>query len=100
MHIDRMWNVVESYEKGVQPADINDYLEMYQIVLFVEHEVYPTGWDEKRIESIKQYKGKIAAFFSKSIQKSFHHFFQKAGRDLWRYHLASYGYLQNQSSYY
>lgn len=29
MHIDCMWDVVESYEKGVQPTDINDYLEMY-----------------------------------------------------------------------
>lgn len=63
MHIDRMWDVVESYEGG-QPTDINDYLELYQIVLFVEHEIYPPGWDENRTESIKQNKGKIAASFS------------------------------------
>lgn len=33
MHIDHMWDVVESYEKGGQPTVINDYLEMYQIML-------------------------------------------------------------------
>ena len=60
-----MWDVVESYEKGVQPTVINDYLEMYQKVLFVEHEIYPPGWDENRIESIKQYKGKIFPYQSR-----------------------------------
>ena len=32
MYIDRMVEVVKSYEEGKQPDGINDYLEMYHIV--------------------------------------------------------------------
>ena len=63
MYIDRMVEVVESYENGAQPIGINDYLEMYHIVQFVEHGKYPSDWDDGRISGVKQYKGKIAAYF-------------------------------------
>ena len=32
LHIERMADVVRSYEEGNQPDGINDYLEMYHIV--------------------------------------------------------------------
>lgn len=64
MHIERMADVVRSYEEGNQPDGINDYLEMYHIVQFIEHGKYPQDWDENKIVAIKQYKGKVAAYFS------------------------------------
>ena len=64
MYIDRMVEVVKSYEEGKQPDGINDYLEMYHIVQFVEHGKYPSDWDDDHISGVKQYKGKIAAYFS------------------------------------
>lgn len=65
----------------MQPTDNNDYLEMYQIVLFVEHEIYPPGWDENRTESIKQYKGKIAASFSHINPDELPSLYQETGRE-------------------
>lgn len=64
MHIERMADVVRSYEEGNLPDGINDYLEMYHIVQFIEHGKYPQDWDENKIAAIKQYKGKVAAYFS------------------------------------
>lgn len=64
MHIERMADVVRSYEEGNQPDGINDYLEKYHIVQFIEHGKYPQDWDENKIAAIKQYKGKVAAYFS------------------------------------
>lgn len=64
MHIERMADVVRSYEEGNQPDGINDYLEMYHIVQFIEHGKYPQDWDENKIAAIKQYKGKVVAYFS------------------------------------
>lgn len=64
MHIERMADVVRSYEEGNQPDGINDYLEMYHIVQFIEHGKYPQDWDENKIAAIKQYKRKVAAYFS------------------------------------
>ena len=65
MYIDRMSEVVKFYEDGKQPDGINDYLEVYHIVQFVEHGKYPSDWDNGRISGIKQYKGKVAACFSR-----------------------------------
>lgn len=64
LHIERMANVVRGYEEGKQPDGINDYLEMFHIVQFIEHGKYPLDWEENKIVTIKQYKGKVAAYFS------------------------------------
>ena len=45
MYIDRMSEVVKSYEEGKQPEGINDYMEMCHIVQFVEHGKYPVDWE-------------------------------------------------------
>ena len=63
-NIETMEKVVEAYEEGRQPVSINDYLEMFHIVQFVEHGKYPEGWDESRVSGVKQYKAKVAAYFS------------------------------------
>lgn len=81
IHVDRMSEVVEAYGKGKQPEDINDYLEMFHIVQFLEHGVYPTEWDEKQITCVKQYKSKIAAFFSQIKPEELPLIYRDAGRD-------------------
>lgn len=63
-NIETMEKVVKAYEEGRQPVSINDYLEMYHIVQFVEHGKYPHDWDENKIAAIKQFNGKVAAYFS------------------------------------
>lgn len=77
MYINRMSEVVKSYEDGKRPDGINDYLEMFHIVQFIEHEKYPADWEESRIAGVKQYKGKVAAYFSQLNLKSFLLFMQK-----------------------
>lgn len=64
MQYERMEEAVKEYEKGKQPENINDYLEMFKILQFVEHQVYPCYWSDERLEGIKQYRTKIAKFFS------------------------------------
>lgn len=64
VYIERMEEVVKAYEQGKQPEGINDYLEMFHIVQFIEHGKYPNDWEASRIAGIKQYKAKVAAYFS------------------------------------
>lgn len=78
MHIDRLADVVDGYEEGKQPSGINDYLEMFHIVQFVEHGKYPEGWDESRVSGIKQYKAKVAAYFSQLKSEDFPVFYKNA----------------------
>lgn len=78
MHIDRLADVVGGYEEGKQPGGINDYLEMFHIVQFVEHGKYPEGWDESRVSGIKQYKAKVAAYFSQLKSEDFPVFYKDA----------------------
>lgn len=73
-----MEKVVKTYEEGRQPASINDYLEMFHIVQFVEHGKYPEGWDESRVSGIKQYKAKVAAYFSQLKSEDFPVFYKDA----------------------
>ena len=80
MHIERMADVVRSYEEGKRPDGINDYLEMFHIVQFIEHEKYPADWEESRIAGVKQYKGKVAAYFSQLKPKEFPALYAEAER--------------------
>lgn len=80
MYAERMEEVVKSYEDGKQPEDVNDYLEMFHIVQFVEHGKYPSYWNEKKIESIKRYKEKIAAYFSQVHTEQLPELYKKVGR--------------------
>lgn len=77
-NIDTMEKVVKAYEEGRQPVSINDYLEMFHIVQFVEHGKYPENWDESRVSEIKQYKAKVAAYFSQLKSEDFPVFYKDA----------------------
>ena len=77
-NIETMEKVVKAYEEGRQPVSINDYLEMFHIVQFVEHGKYPEGWDESRVSGIKQYKAKVAAYFSQLKSEDFPVFYKDA----------------------
>ena len=56
--------VVDEYSKGRHPSDINDYLEMYEITLFVENGIYSDKWDEKKRKEILGYSSSIAKYLS------------------------------------
>ena len=45
---------------------------------FVEHGKYPEGWDESRVSGIKQYKAKVAAYFSQLKSEDFPVFYKDA----------------------
>lgn len=64
MQYERMEEVVKGYEEGKQPESINDYLEMYHILKFVEIQVCPSSWTVERLEGIRRYKESVAKFFS------------------------------------
>lgn len=64
MQYERMEEVVKGYEEGKQPENINNYLEMFHVLQFVENQVCPSSWSTERIEGIKRYQAKIARYFS------------------------------------
>lgn len=56
--------VVDEYSNGRHPSDINDYLEMYEITMFVENGIYSDKWDEKKRKEILGYSSSIAKYLS------------------------------------
>ncbi len=56
-------NVVDSYSNGKQPKNISDYLELYQITLFVKNGVVSDKWDELKKKEISQYTSVVAKYF-------------------------------------
>lgn len=80
MYIDRMSEVVKSYEDGKRPDGINDYLEMFHIVQFIEHGKYPADCPESRIAGVKLYKGKVVAYFSHLKTEEFPALYAEAER--------------------
>lgn len=56
--------VVEEYKNGRTPCDINDYLEMYQILLFMENGIYSKKWNEEEKALIASFSSTIAKFFN------------------------------------
>lgn len=69
MQYDRMEEVVRGYEEGNSPQDINDYLEMYHILQFVENDVCPSAWTEERKSGIRRYKVEVIKYLSKLSAK-------------------------------
>ncbi len=56
--------VVDEYNNGRTPSDINDYLEMYQIFLFVDNGIYSDKWDEEKKKQIVGFSSIIAKFLN------------------------------------
>lgn len=56
--------VVDEFSNGRHPSDINDYLEMYEITMFVENGIYSDKWDEKKRKEILGYSSSIAKYLS------------------------------------
>lgn len=80
-YCDRMEEVVKSYEEGGQPKDAADYLEMFHILQFVEHKKYPSSWTETRLDGIRQYREKIARFFTQQSSGDFLGFYESLDYD-------------------
>lgn len=55
MYFERMEEVVLGYVNGNHPKTINDYLEMFHILQFVEHYKYPNTWSNERIRGVLDY---------------------------------------------
>lgn len=55
-------NVVDSYSNGKQPKNISDYLELYQITLFVKNGVVSAKWDENKQKEIEGYTSVVAKY--------------------------------------
>lgn len=64
IYFERMEEVVIGYENGNHPKTINDYLEMFHILQFIEHQKYPNTWSKERINGVLEYKSVIARYFS------------------------------------
>lgn len=56
--------VVEEYLNGRNPQDINDYLEMYHIILFVDNDVISDKWNEEVLNEINKYPGQIIRYMN------------------------------------
>lgn len=54
--------VVDLYSNGKQPEDINDYLELYQITLFVDNNICLDKWDDEKQKEIKGYTSVVAKY--------------------------------------
>ena len=80
MYIDRMSEVVKFYEDGKRPDGINDYLEIFHIVQFMEHGKYPADCEESRIAGVKLYKGKVVAYFTHLKPEEFPALYAEAER--------------------
>lgn len=85
MYFERIEEVVLGYENGNHPKTINDYLEMFHILQFVEHRKYPNTWSNERIRGVLDYKSVIAKFFTQltpetlcSIYSEIEHAYQKS----------------------
>lgn len=65
-YFERAEGVVQQYQDGWRPDDINDVIELYNIWLFVENGVESKSWDEEVLEQIRNFKQEVASFFNQS----------------------------------
>ena len=56
--------VVDEYNNGRVPLDANDYLEMYQITLFVENGICSDKWDEVIQKQITSFSSQVAKYLN------------------------------------
>lgn len=63
--LQRADTVIENYKLGWRPADVNDIIELYNIWLFVDNEVYGKDWSEDTMTIIRSdFKKEVTRFFS------------------------------------
>ena len=61
--------VVDEYNSGRVPLDVNDYLEMYQIILLVKNGIYSDKWDEEKRKQIVGFSSIIATSLNSSAKR-------------------------------
>ena len=68
-HLKNVEKVLEGFDSTKEFSDINDIIELYNIKLFFDNNVYLTSWDNNQRElyskTAKQFSGIIGKFFSK-----------------------------------
>lgn len=63
--------IISKYENGDFPNDVNDYLELFNIYLFLENNIYPNDWTNERKKYIGSFMGIIASYFKSLTTENF-----------------------------
>jgi len=57
--------IINSYKKGWRPESVDDVIELYNIWLFVENDIYSKDWDGETLQLIrKDFKVDVVRYFS------------------------------------
>ena len=57
--------VIKKYQGGWRPTDVNDVIELYNIWLFVDNDVYMKSWTEETLHIIrKDFKNEVIRYFN------------------------------------
>ena len=62
--------IIEKYHKGWRPDEVNDVIELYNIWLFVDNDIYMKSWSEETLNEIRGYKDDVVPYFSKLNESS------------------------------
>ena len=58
--------VINKYKSGNCPKNVNDVIQLYNIWLFVENNIYKENWDEETLQLIRKvFKSEVVSYFSK-----------------------------------
>ncbi len=57
--------VIKGYKEGKRPKDVNDIIELHNIWLFVDKNIYKTDWNEDTLQLIRlDFKNQVIRYFS------------------------------------
>lgn len=56
--------IILKYHEGWRPIEVNDVIEIYNIWLFVDNDIYMKSWSEDTLNEIREYKDNVIPFFS------------------------------------
>lgn len=63
--------VIKKYQSGWRPTDVNDVIELYNIWLFVDNDVYMKSWTEETLQIIrKDFKIDVVRYFNGLVKAS------------------------------
>lgn len=86
-NLDRADDVIKQYIKGWRPENVDDVIELYNIWIFVEHNIFRKDWTDDTLQLIRfEFKSEIIKYFKaldnntwaavyKKIKYSYRHFF-------------------------
>ena len=70
--------VIKGYKEGKRPKDVNDIIELHNIWLFVDKNIYKTDWNEDTLQLIRQdFKNQVVCYFSNLERDSWVEIYQQ-----------------------